>query len=121
MTSLASPTRTSRSHGQTGEGIGSRRCAGQSAERNCPRERNAQWRLLVRWRRIPEAILYDEPTTMVDPIMVGHMSDLISKLKGKFHAHVNRRNARYALGGKLAEQIVFLQEGRRRIFFLGRV
>ena len=25
----------------------------------------------------PEAILYDEPTTMVDPIMAGHMGDLI--------------------------------------------
>src|SRR5215472_12521558 len=25
----------------------------------------------------PQAILYDEPTTMVDPIMAGHMGDLI--------------------------------------------
>jgi len=25
----------------------------------------------------PEAILFDEPTTMVDPIMAGHMGELI--------------------------------------------
>jgi phospholipid/cholesterol/gamma-HCH transport system ATP-binding protein len=29
----------------------------------------------------PECILYDEPTTMVDPIMSGHLSDLMLKLK----------------------------------------
>ena len=33
----------------------------------------------------PEAILYDEPTTMVDPIMAGHMGDLILQLKETFH------------------------------------
>ena len=32
----------------------------------------------------PEAILYDEPTTMVDPIMAGHMGDLIARLKETF-------------------------------------
>jgi len=33
----------------------------------------------------PEAILYDEPTTMVDPIMAAHMGDLIARLKEAFH------------------------------------
>jgi len=33
----------------------------------------------------PEAILYDEPTTMVDPIMAAHMGDIILRLKEKFH------------------------------------
>src|SRR5256885_16493299 len=33
----------------------------------------------------PEAILYDEPTTMVDPIMAGHMGELILRLKHAFH------------------------------------
>jgi phospholipid/cholesterol/gamma-HCH transport system ATP-binding protein len=33
----------------------------------------------------PEAILYDEPTTMVDPIMAAHMGDLILRLKQAFH------------------------------------
>src|SRR5215470_4707632 len=32
----------------------------------------------------PECILYDEPTTMVDPIMSGHLSDLMLKLKNQF-------------------------------------
>ncbi len=31
----------------------------------------------------PEAILFDEPTTMVDPIMAGHMGELILRLKRK--------------------------------------
>src|ERR1017187_7016353 len=31
----------------------------------------------------PEAILYDEPTTMVDPLMSAHIGDLIRKLKGQ--------------------------------------
>ena len=33
----------------------------------------------------PEAILYDEPTTMVDPLMAAHTGDLILRLKEKFH------------------------------------
>ncbi len=33
----------------------------------------------------PEAILYDEPTTMVDPLAAAHTGDLILKLKEKFH------------------------------------
>src|SRR5437879_6779143 len=32
----------------------------------------------------PEAILFDEPTTMVDPIMAGHMGDLILRLTQAF-------------------------------------
>src|SRR5258706_15146886 len=32
----------------------------------------------------PEAILFDEPTTMVDPIMAGHMGELILRLKKTF-------------------------------------
>ncbi len=33
----------------------------------------------------PEAILFDEPTTMVDPLMAAHTGDLILRLKEKFH------------------------------------
>src|SRR5581483_1484758 len=29
----------------------------------------------------PQCILYDEPTTMVDPIMSGHLGDLMLRLK----------------------------------------
>src|SRR5271168_4773689 len=32
----------------------------------------------------PDAILYDEPTTMVDPVMAAHVGDLIVKLKAQF-------------------------------------
>jgi phospholipid/cholesterol/gamma-HCH transport system ATP-binding protein len=64
----------------------------------------------------PEAILYDEPTTMVDPIMVGHMSDLISKLKGKFHRTSIVVTHDTHLAQKLADTIVFLQEGQATVF-----
>ncbi len=64
----------------------------------------------------PEAILYDEPTTMVDPIMVGHMSDLISKLKGKFHRTSIVVTHDTHLARKLADTIVFLQEGQATVF-----
>src|SRR5258708_5322500 len=33
----------------------------------------------------PEAILYDEPTTMVDPVMAAHTGDLILRPNEKFH------------------------------------
>src|SRR6202051_1437223 len=33
----------------------------------------------------PEAILYDEPTTMVDPLMAAHTGDLIPRLKEKYN------------------------------------
>ena len=33
----------------------------------------------------PDAILYDEPTTMVDPLMAAHTSELILKLKKTLH------------------------------------
>jgi len=35
----------------------------------------------------PEAILFDEPTTMVEPIMAGHMGELIRRLKKGFKRH----------------------------------
>src|SRR5262249_17726711 len=64
----------------------------------------------------PEAILYDEPTTMVDPIMAGHMSDLISRLKQAFHKTSIVVTHDTHLAKKLADKIVFLQDGRSSIF-----
>ena len=32
----------------------------------------------------PECVLYDEPTTMVDPIMSNHLGDLMVRLKRQF-------------------------------------
>ena len=64
----------------------------------------------------PKAILYDEPTTMVDPIMAGYMGDLISRLKSTFHktAIVVTHDTR--LAKKLADRVVFLQEGKSSVF-----
>src|SRR5215472_10863754 len=64
----------------------------------------------------PEAILYDEPTTMVDPIMAGHMGDLILRLKEAFHKTSVVVTHDTHLAKKLADSVVFLQEGRVTYF-----
>jgi phospholipid/cholesterol/gamma-HCH transport system ATP-binding protein len=64
----------------------------------------------------PEAILYDEPTTMVDPIMVGHMGELILRLKETFHKTSIVVTHDTHLAKKLADIVVFLQEGRVTYF-----
>ena len=64
----------------------------------------------------PEAILYDEPTTMVDPIMAGHMGDLILRLKEKFHRTSIVVTHDTHLAKRLADVVVFLQEGRVTFF-----
>jgi phospholipid/cholesterol/gamma-HCH transport system ATP-binding protein len=65
----------------------------------------------------PEAILYDEPTTMVDPIMAAHMGDLILRLKRAFHRTSIVVTHDTHLAKKLADEVVFLQEGR--VAFVG--
>jgi phospholipid/cholesterol/gamma-HCH transport system ATP-binding protein len=64
----------------------------------------------------PQAILYDEPTTMVDPIMAGHMGDLIQRLKDKFHRTSIVVTHDTHLARRIADTIVFLQEGRASVF-----
>ena len=64
----------------------------------------------------PEAILYDEPTTMVDPIMVAHMSDLILRLKEAFHKTSIVVTHDTHLAKKLADSVVFLQDGKVSFF-----
>jgi phospholipid/cholesterol/gamma-HCH transport system ATP-binding protein len=64
----------------------------------------------------PEGILYDEPTTMVDPLMAGHVSDLILKLKQKFHKTSIVVTHDTHLAKKLADRVIFLQEGRVSFF-----
>lgn len=64
----------------------------------------------------PEAILYDEPTTMVDPIMAGHVGELIRKLKESFHKTSIVVTHDTHLARKLADRVVFLQEGRVAFF-----
>jgi phospholipid/cholesterol/gamma-HCH transport system ATP-binding protein len=64
----------------------------------------------------PEAILYDEPTTMVDPLMAAHVSDLIVKLKKTLHKTSIVVTHDTHLGKKLADRVIFLQEGRVGFF-----
>jgi phospholipid/cholesterol/gamma-HCH transport system ATP-binding protein len=64
----------------------------------------------------PEAILYDEPTTMVDPIMVGHMGELILRLKKTLQKTSIVVTHDTHLAKKLADTVVFLQEGQVTYF-----
>jgi phospholipid/cholesterol/gamma-HCH transport system ATP-binding protein len=64
----------------------------------------------------PEAILYDEPTTMVDPIMAGHMGDLILRLKEAFHKTSIVVTHDTHLARRLADTVVFLQDAKAHIF-----
>jgi phospholipid/cholesterol/gamma-HCH transport system ATP-binding protein len=64
----------------------------------------------------PEAILYDEPTTMVDPLMASLLGDLIGKLKYqlKLTSVVVTHDMR--LAKKLADRVVFLHEAKVAFF-----
>ena len=64
----------------------------------------------------PEAILYDEPTTMVDPIMAAHMGDLIARLKQAYHKTSVVVTHDTHLAKKLADKVVFLQDGKSTVF-----
>jgi phospholipid/cholesterol/gamma-HCH transport system ATP-binding protein len=64
----------------------------------------------------PEAILYDEPTTMVDPLMAAYIGDLISRLKAKLHKTSIVVTHDTHLAKKLADRVIFLQEGRVAFF-----
>ena len=64
----------------------------------------------------PEAILYDEPTTMVDPIMAAHIGDLISRLKSTMRKTSVVVTHDTHLARKLADSVVFLHEGRAKFF-----
>jgi phospholipid/cholesterol/gamma-HCH transport system ATP-binding protein len=64
----------------------------------------------------PECILYDEPTTMVDPLMANLLGDLIKRLKIQLHLTSIVVTHDMRLAGKLADRVVFLHEGRA-VFF----
>jgi phospholipid/cholesterol/gamma-HCH transport system ATP-binding protein len=59
----------------------------------------------------PDAILFDEPTTMVDPIMASYTGDLIRKLKNTLHKTSVVVTHDTHLAKKLADRVVFLHEG----------
>jgi phospholipid/cholesterol/gamma-HCH transport system ATP-binding protein len=64
----------------------------------------------------PEAILYDEPTTMVDPIMARLIGDLIQRLKLQLGitSIVVTHDMRFAM--RLADLVLFLDSGTARFF-----
>ena len=64
----------------------------------------------------PECVLYDEPTTMVDPMMGNLLGDLIARLKLQLHLTSVVVTHDMRLAKKLADRLVFLYEGRA-IFF----
>jgi phospholipid/cholesterol/gamma-HCH transport system ATP-binding protein len=66
----------------------------------------------------PQCILYDEPTTMVDPIMSDHLGDLMLRLKRQLKLTSVVVTHDLDLMYKVADRVVFLYEGSV-IFFGG--
>ena len=64
----------------------------------------------------PECILYDEPTTMVDPLMAQLLGDLIKRLKLQLNLTSIVVTHDMRLAKKLADRVVFLYEAKA-IFF----
>ena len=65
----------------------------------------------------PQCILYDEPTTMVDPIMSTRLSDLMLRLKDKLQLTAVVVTHDLALMRKVADHVVFLHDGH--VIFFG--
>ncbi len=64
----------------------------------------------------PEAVLYDEPTTMVDPIIARRLGALIQRAKDRlgFTSIVVTHDMRFA--ERLADTVLFLHQGRATFF-----
>ena len=60
----------------------------------------------------PECILYDEPTTMVDPIMSDHLGNLMLRLKHQLQLTSVVVTHDLALMRKVADRVVYLFEGQ---------
>jgi phospholipid/cholesterol/gamma-HCH transport system ATP-binding protein len=65
----------------------------------------------------PQCILYDEPTTMVDPIMSDHLGDLMLRLKQQLKLTSVVVTHDLDLMYKVADRVVFLYEGH--VIFFG--
>jgi len=65
----------------------------------------------------PECVLYDEPTTMVDPLMSQLLGDLLKRLKIQLHLTSVVVTHDMRLAKKLADRVVFLHEAR--VLFFG--
>jgi ABC-type transporter Mla maintaining outer membrane lipid asymmetry ATPase subunit MlaF len=64
----------------------------------------------------PEVVLYDEPTTMVDPIIARRLGGIIQRLKHQlgFTSIVVTHDMRFA--ERLADTVLFLHQGRAHFF-----
>ncbi len=64
----------------------------------------------------PEVVLYDEPTTMVDPIIARRLGTIIQKLKRQlgFTSIVVTHDMRFAK--RLADTVLFLDQGKASYF-----
>lgn len=67
----------------------------------------------------PQCILYDEPTTMVDPLMSSHLAGLMMKLKRQLHLTSVVVTHDLGLMRKVADRVVFLHDGR--VIYFGPV
>src|SRR2546423_3267623 len=65
----------------------------------------------------PECVLYDEPTTMVDPLMAQLLGDLIKRLKIQLNLTSIVVTHDMRLAKKLANRVVFLHEAK--VLFFG--
>src|SRR5437667_5452084 len=64
----------------------------------------------------PECVLYDEPTTMVDPLMAQLLGDLIKRLKIQLHLTSVVVTHDMRLANKLTDRVVFLHEAKALFF-----
>ena len=64
----------------------------------------------------PDVVLYDEPTTMVDPLIAKRLGNLIQRLKKQlgFTSIVVTHDMRFA--ERLADTVLFLHQGRAAYF-----
>jgi phospholipid/cholesterol/gamma-HCH transport system ATP-binding protein len=64
----------------------------------------------------PEVVLYDEPTTMVDPIIARRLGGIIQRLKHQlgYTSIVVTHDMRFA--ERLADMVLFLHQGRAKFF-----
>ena len=64
----------------------------------------------------PECILYDEPTTMVDPIMSDHLTQLMLRLKNQLKMTSVVVTHDLDLLNRVADAVVFLSKGKVAFF-----
>lgn len=64
----------------------------------------------------PDCILYDEPTTMVDPLMAQTITELIRRLKEKFHKTSIVVTHDVRLAERVADRMVMLHQSRVAFF-----